>query len=73
MEEVSYIFAKILDAFEAEHTNIIKQKLGVSKRQILRVLHQLEAAHYIEEIILSLHRRTVKTKFSGGVSKRRLL
>jgi predicted ArsR family transcriptional regulator len=45
------VFAKILDAFEAEQIIAqyqLSKKLGVSKRQILRVLHQLEAAHYIE-------------------------
>jgi predicted ArsR family transcriptional regulator len=45
------IYAKIVDTFEVEQIiaqYTLHKKLGVSKRQILRVLHQLEATHYIE-------------------------
>lgn len=45
------IYAKIVVAFEAKQPIAqyqLSKKLGVSKRQTIRVLHQLEATHYIE-------------------------
>jgi CTP-dependent riboflavin kinase len=45
------VYAKILDAFEAKEPISqyqLYKELGVSYRQTIRILHQLEATHYIE-------------------------
>ena len=45
------VYAKIMVAFEAKQPvgqYQLKKQLGVSYRQVIRVLHQLEATHYIE-------------------------
>jgi hypothetical protein len=46
------VYSKIMVTFSEAKQPIaqydLHKKLGVSHRQILRVLHQLEASHYIE-------------------------
>ena len=45
------VYTKIVVAFETKQPIAqyqLSKKLGVSYRQIIRVLHQLEVTHYIE-------------------------